>query len=196
MVCRLLLRMYGRRLHSLLLGELMKNSKKTAFCGLIVALSVVSMLLAYFPYFTYAIPAFAGALMFVICIEIGRTWALGSYIAASIIVMFICEKEAATLFVGFFGFYPIIKGVLEQYVKTPIAWALKFLIFNIAAIFSYLVITFVFGIPFFDGSFSPKIFLGVMLVLGNIVFSLYDIGLTRVISAYIIRLHSRISKLF
>lgn len=188
--------MYGRRLHSLLLGEKMKNSKKTAFCGLIVALSVVSMLLAYFPYFTYAIPAFAGALMFLICIEIGRTWALVSYIAASIMVLFLCEKESATLFAGFFGFYPIIKGVLEQYLKTPLAWVLKFLIFNVAAVISYLVITFLFGIPFFDGSFTPQIYLGVILLLGNVVFCLYDIGLTRVISAYIVRLHPRISKLF
>ena len=174
----------------------MKNSKKTAFCGLIVALSVVSMLLAYFPYFTYAIPAFAGALMFLICIEVGRTWALGSYIASSIIVLFLCEKEAATLFAGFFGFYPIIKGILEQYTKTTLSWFLKVLIFNIAATISYLVITFLFGIPFFDGSFSPRIYLGVILLLGNVVFCLYDIGLTRVISAYIARLHPRISKMF
>lgn len=174
----------------------MKNSKKTAFSGLIVALSIVSMLLAYFPYFTYAIPAFAGSLMFVICIEVDRMWALGSYIASAIIVLFLCEKEAATLYVCFFGYYPIIKGVLEQYLKTPLSWIIKFIIFNFAATVAYLLITLVFGIPFFDGTIAPQVFLGVMLVLGNVVFCLYDIGLTRVISAYIVRLHPRISKMF
>ncbi len=174
----------------------LKNSKKTAFSGLITALSVVAMLLAYFPYFTYAIPAFAGALMFVICIEVGRRWAVGAYIASALIVLFICEKEAATLFVGLFGYYPIVKGILEQYLKTSVAWLIKFAIFNVSALISYLVIIFVFGIPFFDGSISPQIFITILLVMGNMVFCLYDIGLTRVITAYIVRLHPRVSKLF
>ncbi len=174
----------------------MKSTKKIALSGLITALSVVAMLLAYFPYFTYAIPAFAGALFFVVSIEAGRGYALGSYIAAAIIVLLTCEKESAMLFVGFFGYYAILKGVIEQHLKGAFTWVIKLLVFNVAAVLSYLVITFVFGIPFFDGNIAPRIFLSLMLLLGNIVFCIYDIGLTRVISMYIVRLHSRIQKLF
>ena len=174
----------------------MKSTKKIALSGLITALSVVAMLFAYFPYFTYAIPAFAGALLFVVSIEAGRGFAIGSYIAAAIIVLLACEKESAMLFVGFFGYYAILKGVIEQYLKGALAWFIKLLVFNVAAVLSYFVITFVFGIPFFDGSIAPRIFLGLMLLLGNIVFCVYDFGLTRVISMYIIKLHSRIEKMF
>lgn len=154
------------------------------------------MLLAYFPYFTYAIPAFAGALFFVINIEAGRKWAVFSYIASAVIVLISCEKESAMLFVGFFGYYPVLKGIFEEYLKPTLSWLVKLVLFNIAAVISYLIIVFVFGIPFFEGELTASVFLGIMLFLGNIVFVIYDLGLTRIISYYIAVLHPRVNKLF
>ena len=38
----------------------MKKSKRIALCGMLSALSLVIMLVAYFPYLTYTLPALAG----------------------------------------------------------------------------------------------------------------------------------------
>ena len=174
----------------------MKKTQKIALCGVFSALSVVIMLTAYFPYATYAIAALAGCSFAVITIEAGRKWALGSYIASAIITLLICEKEAAMLFVGFFGYYCILKGLIEEHFRGAIEWLLKFLSFNIAVIISYLVIVFVFDIPMDESGKLGDWFLGVLLALGNIVFWLYDIGLSRVIGMYIYKWHPKIAKIF
>ena len=44
------------------------------------------MLLSYFPYLTYAVPAVAGLFIMAAVIEAGYKWALGAYAAASVLV--------------------------------------------------------------------------------------------------------------
>ena len=53
----------------------MKNTNKITLCALLSALAVVLMLTAYFPYLTYAVPAFAGLCIMAVLIEIGPKWA-------------------------------------------------------------------------------------------------------------------------
>ena len=174
----------------------MKKSQKTALCGVFTALAVVIMLTSYFPYVTYATPALGGIVFAAITIETDRKWAFGSYIACSVLVMLMCEKEAATLFVGFFGYYCILKGVIEQYFRGILEHILKHLVFSVSMIIGYAVIVFVFGIPFDEsGQFGYWFYLA-MLVAGNIVFAIYDAGLTRVIGAYIYKFHPKISRIF
>ncbi len=174
----------------------MKQSAKVAFCGCLSAAAVVIMLVAYFPYVTYAVPAVAGIALAIITIETNRKWAIASYITISIISLLICEKEAACLFVGFFGFYTILKGVIEQRLLGMVEYIIKHLIFSASVIISYLVIVFVFGIPFFDGGDGGTIFASGLLVAGNVVFHIYDRGLTRLIGAYIGTFHPKIQRMF
>ena len=55
----------------------MKQSSKTAFGGILTALSVVLMFLTgVIPFLTFALPALAGALLILIVMEIGSKWAL------------------------------------------------------------------------------------------------------------------------
>ena len=174
----------------------MKKSAKTAFCGIVAALAVTIMLAAYFPFATYAVPAAAGVLFAVLTIETGRKWAFGAYFAAAFISMLICEKESAQLFVVFFGYYPILKGIIEQRFRGFSEWLLKLLCFNAAVVAAYAVIVFVFSIPLEESGKGGIWFTACLLAVGNAVFIIYDIGLTRVISAYIARLHSRVARLF
>jgi len=110
--------------------------------------------------------------------------------------MLFCEKEAATLFVGFFGYYPILKGIFEQYLKGFPEKLIKQLTFNAAAVISYLVIVYVFGIPFQESGETGKWFAVALLAAGNVVFYIYDIGLSRAIGAYIYKLHPKIQRIF
>ena len=174
----------------------MKKTHKIAFSSIITALIVVLMLSAYFPYFTYAIPAAAGVLLAVVTIEIDRKWALGTYIASAVLVLLFCEKEAAMLYVGFFGYYIILKGIIEQKYNRIFEIILKHLIFNIAIVLSYLIIIFVFGIPFDESGKTGIVFIIGFLIAGNIVFAIYDYGVTKVITAYIYALHPKINRMF
>ena len=59
----------------------MRNNTKIAFGGIMAALSVVCMLLSYFPYFTYAAPGAASLFVMISLIETDKKWATGVYIA-------------------------------------------------------------------------------------------------------------------
>ena len=52
------------------------------------------MLLSYFPYFTYAVPAITGLLTMMLVIEINAKWAFAAYIAASALVFIFAEPES------------------------------------------------------------------------------------------------------
>lgn len=174
----------------------MKISGKIALGGVLSAMAVVIMLVAYFPYFTYAVPALAGIVFAVISIEIGRKWAFLSYAACSAVTLLLCEKEAAVLFAGFFGYYVILKGIIEQHFNGVSEHIIKQAVFSAAMIICYLGVVYVFGIPFDDSGLLGRYLAPALLIAGNVVFYIYDIGVTRVLTAYIIKLHPRISKMF
>ena len=64
----------------------MKKNSKLTLSAMMAALASVFMLLSYFPYLTYAIPALAGLFIMVIVIEIDCKWAIGGYIASAFLV--------------------------------------------------------------------------------------------------------------
>ncbi len=158
------------------------------------SLAVAVMLTGYFPYLTYAIPALAGLFTMIALIECGAFWSLGTYITISLIVLLIGESETKVLFILFFGYYPILKAIIERINSQAVEWILKLICFNIAAIASYFVSSLLFAISFDEfgewGRYGALIF----LVLCNIVFVVYDIGISRVASFYMYRLHGKIKK--
>ncbi|MBE6747402.1 MAG: hypothetical protein E7558_08155 [Ruminococcaceae bacterium] len=175
----------------------MKQSSKTAICGMIAALSVVIMMLTIIPVMTYAAPAFAGILLMVVVIEINKKWAFGVYAAAGILSLLLAtDKEAAVMYVAFFGYYPIIKAVLESKLPRAVEWIVKFLIFNVTMVASYFVLIKVFGISMEDmnelGKYGPLI----LLALGNVVFVVFDIAITRIATLYIIKWQKQFRRLF
>lgn len=165
-----------------------KSASSVAFGGIISALAVLFMFFTgIFPFATYALPALAGLLLVVIVIDHGLKWAWCVYVAISALVILITpDREAATMFVLFFGYYPILKSILERTKLRVVEYVLKFLIFNIAMIVSYLLIIHVLGIPDILEEFGElgKYGVWIMLGLGNIVFILYDITISRLICIY------------
>lgn len=174
----------------------MKNTNKITFCAIMSALATVIMLVSYFPYLTYAVPAVAGLCIMVIVIEIDLKWAFLSYFVSSVLVFLFAETESKLLYIFLFGYYPIIKSLIEKIGNQLIEWVLKLLNFNIAVIFAYFLITKLFLIPL--GDFGPLAQYGVivMLTLGNVVFVVYDIAISRMSQFYYYKLHSKVKKIF
>ena len=106
-------------------------------------------------------------------------------------------------YVDFFGYYPVVKAILESKLPRAAEYVLKFIIFNVSIILSGVVLVKVFGMPYNDllgidgeSAFFTKYALYIMLGLGNAVFLLYDVALTRLVTAYIYVWQKRFHKLF
>lgn len=177
---------------------MLKKSKQLSFGGIVSALSLILMFAsAMLPMLEYTSPALAGAVLGLLVIEIGKKTAVIAYIAVSVLSFFIVpNKEVLILFIGFFGFYPILKSVIEKINKTLIRRIVKWLTFNTAIVLSYIVIINVLGLTQVTnelGMFGEWAWV-VLLVIGNAAFVVYDIALSKGYEAYIIRL-SKILKI-
>ena len=175
-----------------------ENSSRTALGGIIAALSVTMMLLTtVIPVLSYALPAIAGVLLILIVIEVDKTWAFGVYAAVSLLSLLILpDKEAAMMYVFFFGHYPIMKAILEGKCKGFVLWLFKFLLFNVSVVAAYLIIIYVFQLPFEEMEEYGKWAVYGLLGLGNIVFVVYDIALSRLVMLYELKLRHFVRHLF
>ncbi len=174
----------------------MNVTKKITLSAVFAALSAVIMLVSYFPYLTYAVPAVAGLFIMVVVIEIDCKWAFLSYIAASVLTFLFAELESKLMFIGFFGFYPIVKCLIERINKSVLEWIIKFFVFNLCVITIYKLISKLFMIPIDDFEVFVKYGEIILLVIANVVFLVYDIAVSRMSAFYIMRFSCRISRIF
>lgn len=176
----------------------MRQSSKTALGGIIAALSLVMMLLStVIPFLTYVLPAFAGAVLILMVIEINKGWAACTYAAVSILsLILLADKETAMMYVAFFGYYPIVKNVYESKLKKLPCIIVKFLTFNASVVAAYLAMIYIFAIPIEGMDDFGKATIPVLLVMGNVLFILYDYVMTRFITIYSIKFRKRFRNLF
>ncbi len=170
------------------------NAAKIAVCGVVSALSVVLMMFeGLVQVASIAIPAIAGCLLIPIVAEAGAGWALGSYGATATLCMFIApDREAALIYLLFFGYYPVLFAWLSK-IKSPVlCWLAKLGVFNIAAALEAALTVYVLGIPFLPMSWG----LIALAVLANLVFVLYDKTLQGLIREYFRRLHGKLAGYF
>ena len=161
---------------------------------MMAALAVAVMLTSYFPYLTYAIPAMAGLFIMAAVIEVGNKWALLSYISSAVLVLLVAEPEAKLMYVGFLGYYPILKAVIEKLRKPVIEWVLKIIAFNIAVIIIYFIFSKMFTVSFDDFGVLGKYGVFITLGVGNIVFVVYDIAVARMAMFYNFMVRPKIRK--
>ena len=178
----------------------MKNTFKITYTAIIIALCEVFLLATgLFPFATYALPAIAGMLLCSVMVEFGGKTAYLAYFAASILGLFIApDKEAAIMFFIFFGHYPISKAYFERIGRRWLEIILKLLSFNTIMISAYAILIYIVGMKELLEGFSDfgKFTLPILLILANIVFIVYDIGLTRVIKFYVFIIKPRIVERF
>ncbi|MBQ8057732.1 MAG: hypothetical protein IJ275_05295 [Ruminococcus sp.] len=169
----------------------MKTSYKVSLGGIIGALSLCLMLLtSVIPFGTFAVPAFAGMMLICVVIELGYRWAFVVYaIVSTMSLLLLADKEAALYYVVFLGFYPIIKSLIEKLKTILVQLVLKYAVFNICIVLAFYLSIYVFSIPkdSFNlfGVYLPWVF----LILGNIVFLVYDFCVSRIVTVYLLKIH-------
>jgi hypothetical protein len=170
--------------------------KKTSarFITLSAAFLALTIVLLYigniFPAVRLAAAA-AGSLMTVAAvIEAGLGSAALVYIgSAALGFLILPDKTGIFLYILFFGYYPVVKSLGERIKGAVGQWAVKIAVFNAALTAVWFLLR--------EIVFSAEVLrLGILLVYlaGNAVFVLFDIGLTRLISFYIVRISKNIRK--
>ncbi len=159
----------------------MKNkTKNTAVCGLITALSVVLMMLTTLvPVFMYVLPIITGLLVLFVADIADKKWGAGVYFSTAFLsLLLITDKEAALTYALFFGYYPLIKDTIEKLPKA-LAWALKFIMFNLAAVGIGVISFYLFGVSGDEYNEFGKYTIPILLIMANAAFILYDFCLTK-----------------
>lgn len=176
----------------------MKNARKVALCGVAAALTVVLMLFeGMMQIASIAMPAIAGCLLIPVVAQAGLGYAFGAYgVSAALLLLLAPDREAALIYMLFFGYYPALFAVLSKIRSKALLWGSKLAIFNTAAVCEALLAVYVLGIPFEElpllGRWGPL----VLLALANAVFILYDYTLGGLISQYYRRFHRTLSRYF
>ena len=178
----------------------MKQTSRVALGGIMGALSLGCLLLTLFPYATYALPALASVFLFPVIIESGKRHGTMVYVATAVLALLITpDLEAKVLYVTFFGYYPLIKSIAESRSQRWLEWVVKLAVFNAAVVTTYFVLIRL-GMPMDDFSLPGvelplQVILGAFLLVGNGVFVLYDVALSRLLPLYFARFQPQLRRL-
>ena len=198
---RLLLRVHGRRPYPVLLRidmkQEMKKTSKIALSAVFAALSVALMaLVSIIPNLELALPAISGLFVAVIVIEVDKKWALGVWAAVSLLSLIVVpNKAAAIIYAVFFGYYPVLKAVLESKTPRAVEYIIKILTFSVVMSLSYFLMVKFMGIDPDLPDFLGKWAIPAIALLGIIAFLLYDYALSKLITFYCLRLSSKLRKI-
>lgn len=165
-----------------------KKSLQVALGGVSTAICIVLMFLTgMIPFSYYALPAMAGLVLIAVKEENGLNTALIVFGAVSLLSLFVVPvKEAALLFISFFGYYPIVQDSLSHLRPKVLSIFIKFVIFNAAVVAAYWIMIHLFGVSeVLDGfgNFGRYSVL-VLLGLGNVFFVVYDFAIRNITHAY------------
>ncbi len=154
---------------------------------MLAALQIVLMYVGtVMPSWKLAFTALAGILNAAVLIECGVKSSVLSFAAVSALsIIILPQKSLALLYVVFFGHYPLVKSVAERFCGRKAEWMVKLAVFNLACVVCWAALRF----GFVTDVTLPDVAL-VFLWLGlNVVFVIYDIGLSRLIGLYMQRIH-------
>lgn len=163
-----------------------RQSRKTALCGMMAALSVVILCLGgLIPLATFACPMLAMVCLIPAVCEYGQGTALLLYGAAAILGLLLCsDKEIAFLY-AFLGWYPAVRAKLHC-VPKAVRWLVKCGLFSAAMLAMYALLLCLFRLEAVVEEFSEysAAMTVALLVLGNVTFLVFDQALARLTTLY------------
>ena len=181
---------------TLLVVANMKKTSKVALCGILAALQIVVMLVAYFPYLTFALPAIAGCLAIPVVIEVGKKYAVATYVSVAVLSFMLCEKEASTYYIFLFGYYPVLKAVIEKAKSKVLQWIAKTSTSCVSFVLAYYLSSFVLQIELETLGDFGKFSVLILLLLFVAMFVVYDFAVSNVVRLYIVRFRKLVKKIF
>ena len=154
-------------------------SSRVVLGGIVAALCIVIMFLTgVLPALYIAAPLAAGLLMIILVEEVSVGWAWLTYLAVSLLSLIVTfDKEAALMFILFFGYYPMLRIWIERLRSKSLKTACKFAVFNFFLVVDYIMTVYVLGLPTFDD--TGKVMYVILILAFNLVFYFYERILSR-----------------
>ena len=171
-----------------------KRTRDLTLCAIISALCVLVLLLgSVFDVFDLTAAMIASIFCAVTVIEVGGFWPWLTYATVTVLSLILLPNKLPAAVFLLTGYYPIIKQKLER-LKKSVSWILKILIFNaISTAFFFICKLFFTNVDLMllpSAGKTLNIVLG--YALGNLVFVLYDIALSKIITYYVFVLRNRL----
>ncbi len=168
------------------------STGRTALVGVLTALGVVILYLAALaPSGRQGLTAVSGLMTAAAVISSGFSSGAFCYITTGLLGLILSpDKGLAALYLLFFGIYPLVKYLVERLRNQPLEWVLKLVFFNLALSVSYF---------FFRQSLLGSLsvegpILWVFYLVANLVFVVYDLGLSRLIALYVARIDKNLRR--
>ncbi len=174
----------------------MRQRNKTfrlTFPALMAGVSLALLYLsAILPTGHWGVAAAAGLFPAAAVCTVGLWGGVGCYAAAALLgLLLVPNRLIALLYALFFGLYPVVKSPMEQIKSRWLSLAVKLVFFNVVLTLFYLAFSQLF-LPAL-----PQIVEGrgwLLYLAGNVIFLVYDFGLTKLISFYQARIGKTISQ--
>ena len=162
-----------------------KRTRRLAICAILSAIGVILLYLgALIEVLDLSVVVIASLVCILAVLEMGGAWPWMIYGVVSILsLVLLPQKNPAILFLLFGGYYPILKAYYERLIP-PVSWLLKFVNFSLAlggVLFLSKKVLLLPDLALLDHPLG----IAVTLVVGDAVFLLYDIALTRLITVYL-----------
>lgn len=171
-------------------------SYRVALGGIISAFCLMGMFLTgVFPLLYLVLPMLSGLLLLIVVEEVGAHWAWLTYAAVGLLSLFVTyDKEAALIFIMFFGCYPILTLYLNRIRPKWLRILIKLAFFNICMVVYFHITVYVFGLTELMEAFEDwgKYGGAILLAALNPFFLMYDHSLTGLINLYRKQLKPRI----
>lgn len=173
-----------------------RKTGQLTLAGILTALALVCLLLTISPMATVGLAALAALCGIPVVIELGRPAGLLHYGAVAVLSLLLIPSVAGKgMYILFFGWYTIFKSYIEgKNLPRPTEWLLKLAAFFTAVLFYGGIWVFLLKmlLPLW---LTAWMFPLVAVALG-IVFVLYDMGLSGLITAYFARIRPKIQGIF
>lgn len=163
-------------------------SYRVALGGIVSAFCLAGMFLTgVFPLLYLVLPMISGVLLLIVVEEVGIQWGWVTYIAVGLLSLFVTyDKEAALIFIMFFGCYPILRLYLNRIPAKLPRLLIKLVLFNVSMVLYFYINVHLFGLTDLLEAFEDFGKYGgiITLVILNPFFLMYDYSLTGLCEAY------------
>ena len=172
----------------------MKKHRKIAYSSILTALAVVLLYIAgLLPAGRIAGSAIAALAIAACVIECGLAAGCAVYAVSSLTAaLLVPDKLVVFLYIAGFGLYAVLKSLIERMHNLKLEFLFKFAVFNVILVSGYYGAVFLNRflrlIPEFEASGILYI---IALGAANLLFLVYDIGLSRLIGFYTARIQNK-----
>lgn len=166
-----------------------KETGRLTAAAVLVALSVVLLAVgSLIEVLDLSMAAIASLAVVFAVIELRGKYPYLVFAVTSLLALLLLPSKTPALFYALFaGYYPLLKLVFEKHFSRPVAWAFKVLSFLLAAALIVLLAIKLFTVSPFPPLPNSFMYMAVAAIL-VLVFVIYDIALTRLITFYLWRL--------